>query len=254
MSNTRVVILAAGKGTRMKSDIPKPLIPVAGEPMITRLVRSVKASGIDEKPVVVVGSWSEAMFRDVLRDSVEYAVQIEQLGTGHALMAAKDAVGDAERVIVLNGDHPFVSAPSIQALERMANEHGDAVVLLTALVPNFEGDYSAFIKWGRILRDEKNRVIAIREAKEASADELAVCEVNPNMYALPSQWAWENLAKINNQNIAGEYYITDLVAVAMQQEKEIVTSPAGSRDVIGINSPEELLRAEAMNADTMGDV
>ena len=246
MPTTRVVILAAGKGTRMKSDIPKPLISVAGEPMVTRLVRSVKESGIDEKPVVVVGSWSEAMFRDVLKDSVDYAVQIEQLGTGHALMAAKDAVGGAERVIVLNGDHPFVSAPSIQALDRMADEHPAAVVLLTAIVPSFEGDNLAFIKWGRILRDEKDGVIAIREAKDATPEELAVCEVNPNMYALPSQWAWKSLADIKNENASGEYYLTDLVAAAMNEGKEIVTSPAGSRDVIGINSPEELARAEAM--------
>ena len=102
MPTTRVVILAAGKGTRMKSDIPKPLISVAGEPMITRLVRSVKESGIDERPVVVVGSWSEAMFRDVLKDSVDYAVQIEQLGTGHALRSAKEVVGDADRIVVLD--------------------------------------------------------------------------------------------------------------------------------------------------------
>lgn len=248
MPSTRVVILAAGKGTRMKSDVPKPLIPVSGEPMVTRLVRSVKESGVDSRPILVVAPWSEALFRATLGETVDYAVQEEQLGTGHALLAAQAAAGSAELLVVLNGDHPFVSAPSIQNLVRMAKEYQNSVVLLTAIVPGFSGDYAAFAKWGRVLRDADGSVIAIREAKDATPEELLVSEVNPNMYALPAAWTWERLMTIKNENASGEYYLTDLVAAAMEDGKTIVTSPAGPRDVIGINTPEDLARAESLFA------
>lgn len=246
MPTTRVVILAAGRGTRMKSDLPKPLICVAGEPMVTRLVRSVKESGIDQKPVVVVGVWGEAMFRDVLGDSVDYAVQVEQLGTGHALRAAQSAVGGADRVVVLYGDHPFIRPEVIQRLVDMQSSNLDAVAMLTARVPNFDGVFSTFVKWGRILRNVDGAVMAIREAKDATADELAVTEVNPAIFAFPAAWAWSRLEGLKNTNASGEYYLTDLIGVAMSEGVPIVTADADPMDVVGINSPEELIKAEEM--------
>ncbi len=246
MPTTRVVILAAGKGTRMKSDIPKPLISVAGEPMITRLVRSVKESGIDEKPVVVVGSWSEAMFRDVLKDSVDYAVQTEQLGTGHALRSAKEAVGDAGRVVVLYGDHPFIRPEVMGRLVDIQSVNPASVAMLTAKVPNFEDTFATFVKWGRVLRDADGNVTAIREAKDATPEELAVTEVNPAIFAFPAIWAWNRLENLKNTNASGEYYLTDLIGAAMEEGVTIVTADADPMDVVGINSPEELARAEVM--------
>ncbi len=248
MPMTRVVILAAGKGTRMKSDIPKPLIPVAGEPMITRLVRSVKASGIDEKPVVVVGSWSEAMFRDALGDSVDYAMQVEQLGTGHALKVSEDSCRDASSIVVLYGDHPFLSPSILQRLAQLRLEHPDSLVMLTVRVPNFEGDYAGFISWSKILRDEHGKIIGDRQVKDASEEEKKILELNPCMYAFPAPWIWERLSRLKNLNASKEYYLTDVIAMAMEEGKEIVTADADPLDVIGINSPEELARAEAMNA------
>lgn len=246
MPTTRVVILAAGKGTRMKSDLPKPLIQVLGESMIERLVKSVKESGVDQRPVVVVGAWSEQMFRDVLKDGVGYAVQAEQLGTGHALRCAKEATDGADRVVVLYGDHPFIRAEVIQRLVGIQNEHPDSVAMLTARVPNFEGNFSTFVRWGRILRDGEGKVVAIREAKDASADELAVMEVNPAIFAFPASWAWERLEHLKNTNASGEYYLTDLIGIAMSEGVPIVTADADPMDVVGINSPEELIKAEEM--------
>ncbi len=246
MLTTRVIILAAGRGTRMRSDIPKPLISVAGEPMITRLVRSVKESGIDRKPVVVVGSWSEAMFRDVLKDSVEYAVQLEQLGTGHALRSAKDVVGNVDRIVVLYGDHPFIRPEVINRLVEIQSSDSASVAMLTARVPSFDDAFATFIKWGRILRDSNGKVIAIREAKDATPEELAVTEVNPSILAFPANWAWNRLENLKNTNASGEYYLTDLIGVAMDEGIPIVTADADPMDVVGINSPEELERAEAM--------
>jgi bifunctional UDP-N-acetylglucosamine pyrophosphorylase / glucosamine-1-phosphate N-acetyltransferase len=246
MPTTRVVILAAGKGTRMKSDIPKPLIPVAGEPMVTRLIRSVKESGIDEQPIVVVGAWSEAMFREALGDSVDYAVQVEILGTGHAVRVAKDIAGDAERIVVLYGDHPFLSPSVIQSIAELQETNPGAFVMLTSTVPNFEGDFQTFVRWGRILRDGNGAVTAIREAKDATPEELAITEVNPSIFAFPAAWAWDRLERLKNANASGEYYLTDLVSAAMEDGMSIVTASADPLDVIGINSPEELARAEEL--------
>lgn len=246
MPNTRVIILAGGKGTRMKSDIPKPLIPVAGEPMVTRLIRSVKESGVDARPIVVVGAWSEALFREALGDSVDYAIQVEILGTGHAVRAAKEITGDAERVVVLYGDHPFLSPSVIRSIADLQETNPGAFVMLTSIVPNFEGNYQTFVRWGRILRDGSGAVTAIREAKDATPEELAITEVNPSIFAFPAAWAWGRLERLKNANASGEYYLTDLVSAAMEDGLPIVTASADPFDVIGINSPEELARAEEL--------
>lgn len=248
MSNTRVIILAAGKGTRMKSDIPKPLIPIAGKPMIEHLLESVRASGVDEKPVVVVGAWSEAMFRAQLGDSVDYAVQTEQLGTGHAVLAARDVVGDAESILVLYGDHPFIRPDVIRGIAMEREAFPEAIVMLTAIVPDFVDDFSIFQRWARILRDENGEVIGIREAKDCSAEELDITEVNPGIYAFGASWAWEHLEKISNNNASGEYYLTTLIDLASLEGTSIVTASADPLEVVGINSPEELARAEKFMA------
>lgn len=248
MNNTRVIILAAGRGTRMKSDIPKPLIPIAGKPMIEHLLESVRASGVDEKPVVVVGGWSETMFRAQLGDSVDYAVQTEQLGTGHAVLAARDVVGDAERILVLNGDHPFIRPDVIRGIALEGEAFPGAVVMLTAIVPDFVDDYTIFLRWGRVLRDEDGEVIGVREAKDCGSEELDITEVNVGIYALPAEWAWSHLEQINNENSSKEYYLTSLIALAVAENTGIVTASADPLEVVGINSPEELARAEELLA------
>lgn len=244
MAKTRVIVLAAGKGTRMKSEIPKPLVLVAGKPMVEHLLESVRASGVDEKPIVVVGAWSEQYFRAALGNTVEYAVQNEQLGTGHAVLTAKEAAGDAERIIVLYGDHPFLSQEVIHGLETMHEAFPDSVAMLTSVVPDFSGDYATFERWGRILRDDDGEVVGIREAKDAAPEEMDITEVNPAIFAFPATWAWAHLAALKNENASKEYYLTDLIAMAMAEGKEIATASADPFDVIGINSPEELARAE----------
>ncbi|KKW30313.1 MAG: Bifunctional protein GlmU [Candidatus Uhrbacteria bacterium GW2011_GWD2_52_7] len=244
MSNIRVIILAAGKGTRMKSDIPKPLISVAGKPMIEHLLESVRASGVDERPVVVVGAWSEALFRAALGDSVDYAVQREQLGTGHAVRVAQEAVGAADNIIVLYGDHPFIRPEVIKGIADMCEAFTGSVVMLTAVVPDFIDDYTMFERWGRILRDDDGEVIGIREAKDCSQEELEITEVNPGIYAFPAAWAWSSFDKISNENASKEYYLTDLIALAVAEGIEIATASADPLEVVGINSPEELARAE----------
>lgn len=228
----------------MKSDIPKPLIAVAGKPMVEHLLESVRASGVDEKPIVVVGAWSEGAFRAQLGETVDYAVQDEQLGTGNAVASAKEAAGSADRIIVLYGDHPFVRPDVIKGIADMHEAFPDSVVMLTAIVPDFTGEHEHFIKWGRILRDDDGEVIGIREAKECSPEELDITEINPGIYSFSSAWVWSHLAELKNENASKEYYLTDLIAMAVAEGKEIATASADPFDVIGINSPEELARAE----------
>jgi bifunctional UDP-N-acetylglucosamine pyrophosphorylase/glucosamine-1-phosphate N-acetyltransferase len=246
MADTKVVILAAGKGKRMGASVPKPLVVVAGKPMTAHLLDRIEAAGIDDKPVIVVSEEGKPSFEAELGDRVEYVIQREQNGTGDALRAAEKACKGAKHVIALYGDHPFIGADVLRGLVKLLNENDDAVAMLTAKIPNFEGDYSMFLKWGRILRNEKGGVVAIREAKDCSEEELLTTEVNPGIYAFPADWAFDRLKQVKNENASGEYYIVDLIAIAMNEGKKIVTAPVEPLEVVGINTPEELKKAEEL--------
>jgi bifunctional UDP-N-acetylglucosamine pyrophosphorylase/glucosamine-1-phosphate N-acetyltransferase len=245
MSDTKVVILAAGKGTRMKASVPKPLVQVSGKPMIVHLLDRIKiANHIDYKPVVVVAPDSLPLFQQTLGDAVDFAVQTEQLGTGHAMKSAKEACGTAKNILVLYGDHPFIEADVIRQLQQLAGANPEALIMLTTKVPNFEGDYAGFVSWSRILRDEAGKLVGDRQVKDASAAELTITELNPCIYVFPADWLWENLEKLNANNAAQEYYLTDLIKIAVDSGKPIVTETVDALQVIGINTPEELARAE----------
>lgn len=245
--HTRVIILAAGKGTRMGADVPKPLVEVAGRPMIEHLLESIEESGIDERPIVVVSPDSIEHFGTVCRDKrCEYAVQEEQLGTGHAAMSAREAANGAERVIVLNGDHPFISQELLESLAALFDEQKPSIAMATTKVPNFKDDYSMFERWGRIVRDEVGRVMAIREAKDASEEELEIKELNTNIYLFDADWLWDHLPEIQDKNASKEYYITDLVEIAIEEGADVVTVQAEPFEVMGINTPDDLERAERL--------
>lgn len=249
MLKTKVVILAAGKGTRMKAEVPKPLVQIAGKPMIAHLLERIAESGLDKKPVVVVSAENIEIFKATLGDAVEYAVQTEQLGTAHALRSAEAACGDAECVIVLYGDHPFLGADVIRSLQELVAGHEAPVVMLTAKVPNFEGAYEVFKAWGRIVRDVAGKVQGIVEAKEATPEQLAITEINPAMFAFPGPWIWSALREISNNNAKGEYYLTDIIEIAQRQGKEIVTASVDAMQVMGVNTPEELKLAEKLHLE-----
>jgi len=248
MADTKVVILAAGAGKRMGAAIPKPLVEVMGKPMIAHLLDRVEKAGIDGKPIVIVSPDGKALFEAALGDRVEFAVQETPKGTGDALRAAETACAGAKHVIALYGDHPFISAGTLQNLVRLMNENEGAVAMLTATIPNYENEYTMFLKWGRILRSEAGVVVGICEAKDCSAEELAITEVNPGIYAFPAAWAFDRLKQVKNENASGEYYIVDLIAIAMKEGKKIVTAPVDPLEVLGINTPEELKKAEELFA------
>ncbi len=230
----------------MKAEVPKPLIHIAGKPMLVHLLERVRKAGIRAKPIVVVAPANRELFAKTLGQEVEYAIQREQLGTGDALRAAQELCKDAERVIVLYGDHPFIGEEVIQELNRLSLENPNALVMLTVRVPNFEGSYAIFKSWSRILRSADNRIIGDRQVKDASPKELEIRELNPCIFVFPTPWVWEHLSDITNKNANSEYYLTDLVKIAIETGMPIVTETVDPMQVMGVNTPEELQQAEAI--------
>lgn len=246
----RIVILAAGKGKRMMSDIPKPLTPVGGKPILQHLLESIDASGIDTDPVVVIASDSSRLAEAFGRDC-SYAIQESQLGTGHAVQYTRDHVEDAEALIILYGDHPFLSSVTLRKLAETHSEIRRGLVtppitMGTTTIPSTDGWYQAFEKWGRILRDENGRVIGNRQFKDATDEEKKILERDPALFCFRTDWLWDRLAQLKNENAQAEYYLTDLVAMAFDEGIEIPTVSIPPEEAIGINTPEELKIAEAI--------
>ncbi|MGH2592015.1 MAG: NTP transferase domain-containing protein, partial [Anaerolineae bacterium] len=200
------VILAAGQGTRMKSDLPKVLHPIAGRPMVAYVLDTALALG-DDRPTLVVGYQADRV-RAAIGDRARYVDQPEQRGTGHAVMQTRAALeGHAELVLVLYGDTPFVS---VETLRAMLDTHAQAdatITLLTFRPPDA-------LRYGRIIRGGSGQVINIVEYKEATPEQLAIREVNSGMLCFKADWLWSHLAQLKPQHGHNEYYLTDLVALA----------------------------------------
>ncbi len=244
--NTKVVILAAGQGKRMGVDMPKTLVPIAGRPMIFYLFDAINRSGVTPRPVLVVGYGANRVLELLGEDVCEYAIQRRQLGTGHAVNCAKRELVGADNVIVLYGDHPFISARVIRSLAKMHHKSDSVISMLTTVVPHYNDWYDTFRGWGRILRDKKGNIQGIREAKDATANELKICEVNPALFCFRSDWLWQNIDRLQNKNIQKEYYLTDLVELAVSQGKNIATASLPPEQSIGINTTEQLKFAEKL--------
>jgi len=236
------IILAAGKGTRMNSDLPKVVHEVAGRPMVCWVVDACLAVGCAR--VVVVVGYQAGKVRDALGayKQVEYVTQLEQLGTGHAVMMAEPALtGEAARdVFVLAGDGPLIRSATLEALLALHRDEGAAATLATSVVDDPTG-------YGRVLRDAAGGFDRIVEQKDASPDELAVCEINPSYYCFGCEALFTGLSQVSNDNKQGEYYITDvpgLLKAAGRVVRVVDAVPAG--DVLSINTPEQLAEVDAI--------
>ncbi len=243
----KFVILAAGKGTRMQSDIPKALTRIGGKPILQYLFDSIQASGVDGTPVVVVGHGRDKLC-EFFGGTCDYAVQEEPLGTGHAVMCAREKTQGADAVVVLYGDHPFVSAKTLRDLAELHTTKGTVISMMTTTVPSFVGWHSVFLHWGRIIRDGHGHMIGIREYKDAMESEQEIREVNPAMYCFDAKWLWENINQIKNTNAKGEYYLTDLIELAVAQRREIASLSIAPEEAVGVNTPDELRIAEEVLA------
>lgn len=244
MSLVKTVILAAGKGKRMGASVPKPLVQIAGRPMVAHLVETVTQIS-NEKPIVVISPSGEMLFKEALRECVAYAMQHEALGTGDAVKASRELWNGAQGIMVLYADHPFLPKKVLESLMDSFARAPLDIHMLTAIVPHFHDDYAKFASWGRIVRDEKGSAKEIREAKDASENERAIRELNPAMYIFPAAWLSDALDRLRNDNASGEYYLTDVIGLATQDGLRLHTTQTDALSVIGVNTPEDLKDAEA---------
>jgi bifunctional UDP-N-acetylglucosamine pyrophosphorylase/glucosamine-1-phosphate N-acetyltransferase len=232
------IILAAGKGTRMKSRLPKVLHEVCGLPMLEWAIRAFEGAGID-KPVAVLGhGGSEIVER--LGDRIEIAWQHEQLGTGHAALMAREALSEhCGPVLIAPGDAPGIRAESLQKLAQLHRESGATVTLATVRLP----DPTCY---GRILRDDLGEVVRIVEEKDADAETKKIDEVGVSVYCVDSDWAFDALPRLSNSNAQGEYYLTELVVVARQEGKGVRAHTfADAEEFAGVNDRWQLTELEA---------
>ncbi len=244
MNKTTAIVLAAGKGTRMKSDLPKVLHRVAGAPMVDHVVQAALDAGADDA-VVVVGhrrDLVEAHLTERFGDRVRTAVQAEQKGTGHAVMCGLPELKDATTALLLYGDTPLVRSDDLGRLLEVRGQQ--KVALITCKVPDPMG-------YGRILR-EGGRVVAIREQRDCNAEQLLVDEVNPGMYAVDVAFLREALAALTPDNEQGELYLTDIVAMAARHES-VADCDADHRTLVGVNDRAQLSAAEEDLYRRIGD-
>ena len=241
----RIVILAAGKGTRMNSELPKALVSLKGKPLIKYLLDSVVASGVDPKPLVVVSPDNKEIIKNALSEyNLEYAIQEKILGTGHAVSCARNYLSpDTKNVLVLYGDHPFLSSESMKKFVAAEN---NSLIITPTILPDFNDWRQNFYHWGRIVRGINNKVEGIVEFKDSSEEQKLITEVNPGFMVFDYKWLFENIDKLKDDNKAQEYYLTDLAKVAFQDGLEVGTINIEASEAMGINSLEELKIAESL--------
>lgn len=242
---TQVIILAGGKGTRMESDIPKTLHRLFGKTMLSHIIE--KALPVDSRPTIIVGHKGEEVINET-KGKYSYIRQKTQLGTGHAILCAKETLSGegADYVIVVPGDAPLLKTETLEQLLEQCKNAGTALSLAAAFVPNFEGMYLGFEKGGRILRNQEDGgVRGIVEWKDASEKERKIQEVNAGFYCFRADFLWENIDKLESANAANEFYLTDLIALAVNAgEKVCAVVLANPLEGLGVNTEEELFAAE----------
>ncbi len=239
MTKPVAVILAAGQGKRMNSDLPKVLHAVRGRPMIAWVLDAVRSAGI-ERIVVVVGYRAE-LVREALADqpSIEFALQAEQLGTGHAVMVCEELLAAHDGpVLVLAGDTPLIRGASLTELLDNLDSFRAACVVGTAETEANQG-------LGRIVRDAEGRFLRIVEDRDATPAEKAICEINTGCYAFQSRRLFDALHKIKPNNRQAEYYLTDCAGILVGEGETVVASRSfDAIEAMGINTPEQLADVE----------
>jgi bifunctional UDP-N-acetylglucosamine pyrophosphorylase / glucosamine-1-phosphate N-acetyltransferase len=242
----QIVILAAGKGTRMGSSrVPKVLVMLKDKPLILYVLEEIEKVNQLAKPVIVVGYQAEKV-KNVLGNGYSYALQKEQFGTADALMSARRNI-KAENILVVYGDMPFIKAESLKALLALHFKKNANISILTTQVENFKGPNESVRHFARILRDPiSHNIIGNVEFKDANDQQKKLLEINPGIYAFNTKWLWENLKKIENKNAQREYYLTDIIPLAASQGQTINNLMIDTNEAFGINSLEDLKRAEKL--------
>ena len=242
LKNIGIVILAAGKGKRMSAsvELPKVLIPLQGQPLLSHLLAHLRGSVVQTTPIVVIAP-DLYIIRERIGPICEYAIQESQLGTGHAVLAAKSKLLKYDHVLVLYGDHPLVTERTIDTLTVQHLAQGADLTMATLRLPHFEDWYSFFDCYGRVVRNGKGGIARIVEKKDARPPEAGLTEVNPGYYLFRASWLWSALPKLSRDNAQGEYYLTDLVSLALKESRLINDIALNDpQEALGINTPEQL--------------
>ncbi|HIW69968.1 MAG TPA: bifunctional UDP-N-acetylglucosamine diphosphorylase/glucosamine-1-phosphate N-acetyltransferase GlmU [Candidatus Limosilactobacillus merdipullorum] len=241
MMERNAIILAAGKGTRMKSKLYKVLHQVCGKSMVEHVLEQLQAAKI--KNIVTVVGFGADTVKEALGERTHFALQKQQLGTGHAVMQAKDLLGNSEgETIVVSGDTPLLTAETFQKLCEYHEQRHSAATILTSTAPDPTG-------YGRIIRNDVGIVERIVEQKDATKEERAIHEINTGVYCFDNQKLFKTLKLINNDNAQGEYYLTDVIGI-LKKQGEIVTAyrdddfdeTMGVNDRIALSRANELMR------------
>ena len=226
-----IVILAAGQGKRMQSDLPKVLQPLAGQPILGHVLdtaKSLDAAGIH----IVYGHGGELVREKLAHETVHWALQAQQLGTGHAVAQALPSIPDGHQVLVLYGDVPLVRKETLEALVGASSEQ--AISVLTVIASDPTG-------YGRIVRDGAGSVVRIVEQKDANTKERAIAEINTGLLAMPARLLRKWLAALKNDNSQGEYYLTDVIVMAVRDGLKVHAVTAKTEtEVLGVNDKIQL--------------
>lgn len=255
MKGLAALVLAAGKGTRMRSRLPKVLHPLAGRPLLEHVLAAIEGlSAISEAaapgeasddpvPIVVVVSRDAAPIRAAFGGRCYFAAQTEQLGTADAVLAARATLTSLSpapsHVLIVPGDGPLLTTQTLRALLAAARQSSSPLVILTAQTPDPTG-------YGRVVRDERGRVSAVIEEKNASAQQRAITEINTSLYCVSAAWLWEHLPQVQRNPVSGEYYLVDLVEMAARQGYDVPTVSAPLEEVMGVNDRVQLAQAEGL--------
>lgn len=239
MKKLTAVILAAGKGTRMKSKLPKVLHKVGGRPMLEHVMDAAEAAGCRDN-VVIIGHGAE-LVRELVGSRAQVALQAEQLGTGHAVLQAAEVIRDfVGTVMILCGDTPLIEGVELRKLYEFHVRSGAAETVMSAMMEDPFG-------YGRILRDEKGDVAGIVEEKDATPEQRKIREINTGIYCVEAPLLFEVLKTLGNNNSQGEYYLTDLVMLLRARgEKVSGLLTSDSEMIMGVNNPEQLAAAEVI--------
>ncbi|MBY0114175.1 MAG: NTP transferase domain-containing protein [Phycisphaerales bacterium] len=252
MSNTHAanspsaIILAAGKGTRMKSDLPKVVHPIGGRPMVCAVVDACLAVGCSR--IVVIVGYKQEDVRAALKGydgtyNIEYAVQDQQLGTGHAVQCCAPAfekTGFAGDTLVLCGDGPLIRPVTLEKVLKRHRDHKASATLATAVLDDASG-------YGRIYRGADGKFKAIVEQKNCTPEQLAIKEVNPSYYCFNTRDLFSSLKKVTKNPVSGEYYLTDTLSLLLDEKKTVeVIEAVPPEDVLSINTLEDLAKVDAI--------
>ncbi len=240
MAERIAVVLAAGKGTRMKSELPKVLVPVCGRPMIEYVIDALRQAGV-ERQIVVVGYRSDLVRRQLAgQPDLVFVEQTEQLGTGHAVMVCRDELaGHDGLVLVVAGDSPMIQTDSLAALFAEFDRRRPACILGTG----YRDDPTGF---GRIVRDENGRFVGIVEEQDATDAQRRITEVNLSCYAFNCRDLLRSLDQLTDSNAQGEYYITDCPAILLREGQTVVALDVLKPcEALSINTVDDLATVEA---------